>query len=275
MADQLNSLFFDVEKFFASVACQRMSFLEKGVYLTMLFQQWRSPERNLPDDPQAVAELIAVTPAQATEVVAAWEAVRRKFVTSDHTPGRIWNVKIEATRRKQRENLRKVRAAGRLGGKASAAKRQAPQELMVKHRLSGAAAVLNDRQPLDQIGGDQIGGEKKGGATGAVTARSKRPIFTGQRLTVFDWMLDDLTRMLGAHTDAFDLHEWFFTLDARAMQTGEVIPPRDGGTWLLGQTLAEAQRRGLPIASGGGVSTNKRIAGLVAGGQAFLNRTRS
>jgi len=78
--------------------------------------------------------------------------------------------------------------------------------------------------------------------------RSKRPIFSGQRLTVFEWMLDELTKMLGNQTDAFDLHEWFFELDARAAATTMVIPQRDGGRWLLAETLQEARRRGLPIA---------------------------
>lgn len=79
-------------------------------------------------------------------------------------------------------------------------------------------------------------------------ARSKRPIFSGVRLTVFEWMLDDLRKMLGKHTETFDLHDWFFTLDAQAEREGFVIPQRDRGAWLLAQTLAEAHRRGLPIA---------------------------
>ena len=82
-----------------------------------------------------------------------------------------------------------------------------------------------------------------------VNARSKRPLFTGQRFTVFEWQLDDLSRLLGKHANDFDIHSWFFDLDARCLQSGEVIPQRDGGQWLQAQTLAEAQRRGLPIAS--------------------------
>jgi len=83
----------------------------------------------------------------------------------------------------------------------------------------------------------------------APDARSKRPIFAGQRLVVFEWMLDDLTRMLGSHVEEFDLHDWFYALDAKAVQSGQVIPQRDGGKWLLAQTQAEAARRGLPIAT--------------------------
>jgi hypothetical protein len=79
-------------------------------------------------------------------------------------------------------------------------------------------------------------------------ARSKRPIFTGQRLVVFEWQVDALMRMLGDHTDAFDLHGWFEALDQKARDSCLVIPQRDNGAWLHAQTLEEARRRGLPIA---------------------------
>lgn len=96
-------------------------------------------------------------------------------------------------------------------------------------------------------------------------ARSKHPVFKGQRFVVFDWQLDDLMRLLGAHADDFGLDAWFYELDARALQSGAVIPQRDKGVWLQEQTLAEAQRRGLPVM----VTTTKqtltqRMAALVA-----------
>lgn len=78
-------------------------------------------------------------------------------------------------------------------------------------------------------------------------ARSKRPIFSGQKITVFEWMLDDCVKTLGHYTDAFDLHTWFFTLDAAALAANLIVPKRDGGAWLQEQLLLEAQRRGLPL----------------------------
>lgn len=78
-------------------------------------------------------------------------------------------------------------------------------------------------------------------------ARSKRPIFTGQRLTVFEWQLDDCLKTLGPHADTFGLDEWFFALDQFALSNGLVIPKRDNTAWLLAQLLEEAQRRGLPL----------------------------
>jgi hypothetical protein len=77
--------------------------------------------------------------------------------------------------------------------------------------------------------------------------RSRRPIFKGRKLVVFEWMLDDLDRLLDPHTEAFDLHAWFFLLDQRCVDTGELPPDRDNGAWLRARTLTEAQRRGLPL----------------------------
>lgn len=82
---------------------------------------------------------------------------------------------------------------------------------------------------------------------GKAESRSKRPIFSGQRLTVFEWMLDECIKTLGDHFEAFDLHGWFFSLDEMAVERGLVIPKRDNGVWLQAQLVAEAQRRGLPL----------------------------
>ena len=78
-------------------------------------------------------------------------------------------------------------------------------------------------------------------------ARSKRPVFAGQKFCVFEWQLDDLVGILGNHTEAFDLHEWFFALDALAVRSNWVIPRRDGGAWLRGELVKEAKTRGIPL----------------------------
>ena len=137
-------------------------------------------------------------------------------------------------------------AAGRLGGLRSAALRrqangQANGKQTVKQSSSNAAKQSSSPIPSHPIPtplSDDNGG---------VSARSKRPIFVGQKLTVFDWQLDDCVKTLGNCLDQFDLHEWFFALDAAAMQANLVIPKRDGGVWLQAQLVAEAQRRGLPL----------------------------
>lgn len=78
-------------------------------------------------------------------------------------------------------------------------------------------------------------------------ARSKRPIFKGNRLIVFEWQLDDLMKILGPCVDEFDLHAWFFALDSEVVSKRFLIPKRDGGAWLQAQLLSEAKRRGFAI----------------------------
>ena len=94
---------------------------------------------------------------------------------------------------------------------------------------------------------------------------SKRPLFSGQRFTVFEWQLDGIQRLLGPHFEDFDVHAWFFALDERVVQAREIVPQRDGGAWLLAQTQAEAIRRGLAMATA--ASADEAIfAALVAKG---------
>jgi len=149
MADDAQAFLFNVEELFGSVAAQRMSFAEKGVYLVMLFQQWRAKERSLPDSPEATAELIAVTPTQTAEIVAAWDVVRRKFVCSKRTPGCIYNVKLEETRRRQRAKFRAAQSNGKKGGEAKARnRRQVKQIDAVANLATLESAVANPSEPL-------------------------------------------------------------------------------------------------------------------------------
>lgn len=165
----LDGFFFDVEKWFGSIAAQRMSFAEKGVYLLMLFQEWRAPEKSLPDDAEAVADLIAVSDTQAAEVITAWPVVRRKFVRDERT-GRLFNVALEKTRRKQARNRRDHIEAGRVGGKVSAANRRIQKELDGKRRLSVAVANSTEESSREKSRGEEIREDKK-------SAASASPVF--------------------------------------------------------------------------------------------------
>lgn len=94
------------------------------------------------------------------------------------------------------------------------------------------------------------GSEAGGGTASAariLSSRGKRPVFTGRKLTVFEWQLDDCMQALGTHTDAFELDLWFQALDDRAVARNVVLPRRDGGAWLREQLLDEIARRKLPI----------------------------
>lgn len=149
--DDWAGFYFKVTNWFASTSVRRMTQAEKGTYLEMLFQQWRSPDHNLPDDPEGVIRLLAVTEIQAAEIRAAWPVVREKFVPSRHAAGRIYNTKIEETRREQRR-LRIIRSnAGQVGGKASAAKRLKTELVNGQRSSTIAEANVNDRQALSQV----------------------------------------------------------------------------------------------------------------------------
>lgn len=246
MADTFTWFPFDVEKWFGSVATARMSFAEKGVYAVMLFQQWREVSKTLPDDPEAVADLIAVTPEQRIEVLTAWSAVRRKFVNDRRTPqGRMFNAALERVRRQQRAKSLEKSIAGRIGGKASARRRLEDKKLPTNDRsttVEHSSTTVNDKRRVEERRVDQIRKEKK---RSTPAPAKQRPMFEGQRLTVFPWMRDKLARMLGQHADGFGLENWFWKADERALAEPTVCD--DWWAWLQAETKAEAQRRGLPM----------------------------
>lgn len=115
-------------------------------------------------------------------------------------------------------------------------------------------------------------GEQNGEEASPARARSKRPIFKATRFVVFEWMLDDLRKLLGPHFEAFDVHAWFYELSEQVDRAGIVVPQRDGGKWLLEQTTQEALRRGLPVATT--QPTNSKTAGNLTALQAFAAKGR-
>jgi len=114
--------------------------------------------------------------------------------------------------------------------------------------LRGVASSSSDRI-IDLVSNQQDPeGERERKPLGTVPdARSKRPIFTGNRLTVFEWMLDECTRILGPHTEQFRLDEWFDVLDRSMVSRNLLMPKRDSGAWLQSELVAECNRRGILI----------------------------
>jgi uncharacterized protein YdaU (DUF1376 family) len=265
----LSGFFFDVEAWFGSVSVQRMSYAERGVYKDMLCQEWRDPSRSLPDDPEAVADLIAVTPQHRADVLVAWPIVRQKFVADRRQLKRMINVRLEHTRRVQQQFRTKRELAGQSGGKRKAANAQKLKALLASKAIApldfaiakpSVEAVANVESSRVGLGRVEVEA-----ATAAVSARSKRPIYTSDRFAVFEWQLDELAKMLGSHLDAFDLHAFFDAIAQQSRASGLVIPRADVWPWLQAQVLAEVQRRGLPLATAG-TSDEARFQALIAKG---------
>lgn len=221
-----------------------MSMQERGVYITLICHAWQSP---LPSD---VAQLARICGVPLSSFRKLWPALSICFREQD---GFLVHPRLERERAKQAEYRTERSESGRRGAskrwlshgspiaKPSGADGRATSEPIAKPMANDGSCLISTQSsslsqtqtPLTVV-------------VGKADARSKRPIFTGQRITVFEWMLDDLYRLLGRETaDALDMHEWFYALDAQVASSAEVIPQRDGGRWLQERTLAEAQRRGL------------------------------
>ena len=217
---------------------QRMTYAERGMLLEMLCEQWEKGA--VPASPEACAALLGGTKAEWTR---GWKKLAECF-TARKRDGLLVNAKLERVRRArlkfkktQRESgLRGAQVRWKQHGKPIGSLSKPIASPMAKNSSSSSSSSLSSTS------------SSTAGTAPPPRARSKRPIFSGQRLVVFEWQLGDLMRMLGSHADAFDLHAWFFTLDARAVASQCVIPQRDSGAWLQGETLTEAIRRGLPIA---------------------------
>lgn len=78
----------------------------------------------------------------------------------------------------------------------------------------------------------------------------KKPRFSGQRLTVFDWQYDELNGYLNGTAEAFNLDGWFRVLDAEMLASGTVSPKRDSGAFLQSAFLTECQKRGIMLSLG-------------------------
>jgi hypothetical protein len=55
--------------------------------------------------------------------------------------------------------------------------------------------------------------------------------------------------MLGSHFESFDLHAFFDDLSQQSRSSGLVIAKAEAWAWLQVEVLAEAKRRGFPMAS--------------------------
>lgn len=234
----------------------------RGLYREMLTQAWRRGAQ-LPNDPEAIKRAVGCTDEEWDRN---WRLISGYFRAKN---GRLFNPTQVEIYRSNVALLSTRRSAARRGGlQTQALKRQAKLQAKLQAKSeakleanaeANGQAKINSPDPdpildLDNLKDlDRLGGVPRASARARDPtpkgSRRKRPLFEGQRFSVFEWQIDKLSQMLGNNTESFDLQQWFFDLDEQARRSDLVIPQRDGGEWLLAQTLAEAQRRGLPIAS--------------------------
>jgi uncharacterized protein YdaU (DUF1376 family) len=238
-----------------------MSLQERGAYITLICVCWQ--QGSLPSD---VAQLARFCGSPVGVFRRLWPAIEKCFKVAANGV-RLTHPRLDKERKKQAEFRRRQSDKG----KASAAKRATAVQPDGNHGSTAVQPSPVQPEPNSSIFNLQSSSTDFGQVVPLTSARSKRPIFTGSRLTVFEWMLDDLRRMLGAHVEAFDLHEWFFALDGQASAANIVIPQRDGGKWLQEQTLNEAIKRGLPVAASAGAG-NPKTAGNQAAAARFVAR---
>lgn len=153
----LDGFLLNVEKWRGSRPIQRMSFQERGVYFEMMLECWL--RRRIPDDPQAVADLIATTPEQVQHVLEAWPVVRRSFAACEPPCGLIEHLALERTRRAQRKYRRDKQLAGKLGGEAAARNRLQRQDVTTQAKRSTATALSSDQSREEKKRRDQRGEE--------------------------------------------------------------------------------------------------------------------
>lgn len=217
---------------------RNMNWKERGFYRECL--DWAWDLNGLPNDEEEIRMTVGAARSDFKQL---WPVARKMFTVAED--GRLRNERQEREREKQK--IRRQRATA--GGAAKASKQPLSSSQAASKQPSSTANDQSQALPSLALVLAPALVQAQVLSTPPPSARSKRPIFSGQRFTVFEWQLDDLTRMLGEHTDAFELDRWFFDLDAQAHANGLVIPQRDNGAWLQAQTLAEARRRGLPIAA--------------------------
>lgn len=225
----------------------------RGLYREMLTQAWRRGAR-LPNNHEAIRRATGCTDAEWSrnwpQIEHYWRIGEGNTLVND-TQLKVYT---DATAMSgfARDRARKA-ANTRWGhdtGNAQASSRAMLDECTPSLSLSlspdpSQTPILELKNKLVRNGVAAA----KNGANGNGNGRSKHPVFAGERFVVFDWMLEDMMRTLGPHTDNFDLHEWFFTLDATARTSELVIAKSEQWPWLQAALMDEARRRGLPIAT--------------------------
>ena len=267
---RLTALWWWIDRWRKSTAYTDMTLEEQGAYRNLL-DEAHLRGGFLPNDERILAK--------ACGDALAWPRIRvtvlAKFTV---TPQGLQNdtlmaVITESKRRSQKQADYRSRGneQGNGSGNEQGNALQPPVPVPVLRSGSGSGLIsdLKDLANSNAVASTTSAAPVQKNGNG--NARSKHPVFKGQRFVVFDWQLEDLGRLLGPHINTFDIDSWFFDLDARCLKSGEIIPQRDGGKWLQEQATAEALRRGIVLTASVDVKTAATLSGL----QRFAAKKRS
>jgi uncharacterized protein YdaU (DUF1376 family) len=229
---------------------------EVGAYILLMCHAWDNGEVPLGNIHRA--RIARLTPSRMMRV---WVSLETKF---RQTGTGFIQPRIERERQKQIEYRERQAANGRNGGRPSKPKPNPTLSSGLSQNKPTAnpdksSSVFSLHTSVSSLRSTED-------VPASADARSKRPIFKGQRFVIFEWQLDDLRRLLGQAFESFDVHSWFFELDSRAAAADLAVPQRDGGKWLQEQTLDEAAKRGIAIA------TTQQGTGKTAGNAAAAAR---
>lgn len=260
MAQEASPAFqFYVKEWRSSRSIMRMSMAERGMYLEMLLEQWENLA--LPDSPDECFQIIG---GRLAEWRKAWPVLRRRFVVNDQGTG-IFNIRLDFERSKQRSRARRSEDRGKLGAAARWSKSKTGEKLHEPDTASIQQASPNDAPSIREDGFPiPIATSIPIAIASAPRARQSGRIYLHR------WQLENLISTLGPHSDDFGLDDWLERINERI--AGQALP-RDPWKFVQAELHAEIARRGLAVAEASTAApTNKRIAGLMAGGEAFLKR---
>lgn len=221
----------------------------RGLYREMLSQAWRR-EARLPNDHEAIRRAVGCT---AAEWRRCWPKIRSNWRVDGESLVNDTQLAVyaEAVAGQLRASQRGKKGAQARAQALAQARAHATEQALEQVQPQVLREVsLKDKPPSPSPVPLPERAPEEGPAAGAerAEARSKRPIFRGNRLTVFEWMLDDIRQMLGPNFEDFSVDEFFDSLDQKLRRDPVVIPKKDGGKWLYARVQEEAERRGLRLA---------------------------
>jgi uncharacterized protein YdaU (DUF1376 family) len=215
---------FYVKEFMSDANVQAMQWDEIGMYVWMMCVEWN--EREPPFTKERMSRILKLTDNATIDRV--FEALRPCY---EDVGGLLVHPRLAKERRKQLEWREKSSQGGRRSASLRASKGGSSlvQPTSNQSPTLQSASALSDLDPLRQHSAQEM--TKGALVLTSESASSERPTlraakrvkhwiaFAGERLEVSKDDLEDMVRQMG--TNAFDLTEWFLSLDKELVASGD------------------------------------------------------